>query len=80
MASLETLDNLTGNLASVEEAMSSQHREKWMQAMKLEMEAHKVNGTWRLVDRPSQPSNILKTTWVLRAKLNEKGKVDQFNA
>jgi hypothetical protein len=80
MASLEALESFAGTPASVEEALASPQREKWISAMELEMEAHRVNGTWRLVDRPKGACNILKTTWVLRAKLNEKGLVDRLKA
>ncbi|OWY92826.1 polyprotein, partial [Phytophthora megakarya] len=65
MATEVSLDALTGNPASVEEALASPQGAKWKTAMKLESEVHTINGT------PKHASNILTSTWVLRVKRDE---------
>ncbi|OWZ10427.1 putative mitochondrial protein [Phytophthora megakarya] len=77
---MATLEALNGNPASVDEALKSSKRKKWKQAMELEIEAHMINGTWRLVERPRDGSNILSSTWVFRVKRDEKGKVGRYKA
>ena len=37
----------------LEEAMASPHWSKWLEAMLSELNSHKENGTWDLVDAPS---------------------------
>ncbi|KAG3136761.1 hypothetical protein PI124_g15216 [Phytophthora idaei] len=78
MATMDSLDALSGRPGNAAIALASPQLEKWWTAMKLEIEAHTINGTWGLVDRPNYPCNILTFVWVLQ--LYEKGRVDRYKA
>ena len=65
--------------ASVEEALSGEHRGKWEEAMRSEMDSLKGNGLYELVDRP-KGKKVVKSKWVLRVKTNEKGEVEKYKA
>lgn len=66
-----TLDPIT-----FEEAAGS---EKWLEAMKLEIQAIEKNETWELVELPAGAKKI-GVKWVFKTKLNELGEVDKHKA
>lgn len=66
------MEFLTGN-PSIDEALAASYRDQYIAVMKLQMQAHKINGTWRLIDRSEGSCNISWSIWALRAKLDEKG-------
>lgn len=61
------------------EAICSPQRDSWRQAIAEEFEAHEKNGTWVVVDKPSdrQP---MSTKWVFKLKRCLDGTVDRFKA
>ena len=63
--------------ASVEEALSGEHKGKWEEAMRSEMDSLKENGVYELVDRP-KGKKVVKSKWVLRVKTNEKGEIEKY--
>jgi hypothetical protein len=65
---------------SYDEAMSSPFREQWTGAMNEEMDSLKQKGTWELVDRPDDNTNIIKNKWVYSLKTDEAGNVIKFKA
>lgn len=52
---------------SVNEALNGENSKKWSVAMNEEIEAHKANGTWMLVDLPSGRKPIT-AKWVFKVK------------
>ena len=55
----------------VEDALENEY---WIRAMNEEIDQMENNKTWTLVPRPKD-KNVIKTMWVFRIKLNEKGEV-----
>lgn len=53
--------------------------EKWIEAMKRELQAIEKNNTWELVVLPAQAKTI-GVKWVFKTKLNEDGQVDKYKA
>lgn len=64
---------------SLKEAVESDEKDQWMQAMNEEMSALEENGTWILEPRISG-QNVVRNKWVFRKKLKEDGSVDRFKA
>lgn len=52
---------------NVNEALNGENKEKWTIAMNEEIEAHKTNGTWKLVDLPNGRKAIT-AKWVFKVK------------
>ncbi|KAJ0566009.1 putative RNA-directed DNA polymerase [Helianthus annuus] len=62
--------------ASYEEAAKE---DKWVAAMKTEIEAIERNHTWELVD-PEPGVKPIGVKWIFKTKLNEKGEVEKYKA
>lgn len=60
-------------------AKASDNKGEWQQAMSEEMQAHKVNGTWILTERPAK-ANVLKNRWVFKLKQKPDGSVERYKA
>ena len=61
------------------EALKCNDSEKWKLAMIKEMDAHKKNNTWTLVERPSN-ENVIGCKWVYTLKTDGTGKVTRYKA
>lgn len=57
---------------SVEEAMRSNERDMWIQAMKSEIQSLEENQTWTSIEKPAD-ANVIKTKWVFKKKKNPEG-------
>ena len=55
------------------------NEDKWMEAMKEELQMIEKNGTWELADRP-QHKVAIGVKWVYRTKLNTDGTVNKYKA
>ena len=65
--------------ASFREAISGPDAEGWRNAMEVEMEAHKKNGTWELIDRvPGE--KVITSKWVYRVKKDSNGNPEKLKA
>lgn len=64
---------------SYSEAMKSDQRNQWMEAMDCEIKALHENKTWDLEELPSGKRPI-SNKWVYRVKTNADGSVDKFKA
>src|SRR4051812_5328138 len=53
--------------------------EKWMEAMKRELQAIEKNNTWELVVLSARQKTI-GVKWVFKTKLNEDGQIDKYKA
>jgi len=60
----------------------SPDKEKWMQAMKDEIDSHHKSGTWRLVKARDVPPGrkIIGSTWSYDVKRNADGTISRFKA
>lgn len=65
--------------STVVQAMSSPDRDKWKAAMELEMRAHEKNGTWVLVDRPSD-KGVITSKWVFQLERGSDGSITKWEA
>lgn len=61
------------------QAVECSEKESWKAAIRDELEAHKSNGTWRVVKRP-QGISTLRVKWVFRTKRDESGTIERFKA
>ena len=57
--------------SSTDEALLDQ---SWIQSMEEELRYFSINNVWDLLPRP-KGTHVIRTKWVFRNKLNEKGKV-----
>ena len=57
---------------SFQQAMSSENKDNWLQAMDKEIESHSENNTWTLVERPTD-RNIVSSRWVYQTKEDMNG-------
>lgn len=64
---------------TLDEAMKSEHKNEWVNAMKDELNSLQENGTWALTNLPSGRKAI-KTKWVFRRKRDDEGNVIRFKA
>lgn len=64
---------------TVEEAMSSVHKEKWIEAMRNEYNSLKECNTWELTDLP-QGKKAISCKWVFHTKRHQNGEVERFKA
>ena len=64
---------------SLKQALACSDRHKWQEAAKLEIESHKLNGTWELVDLPPGAKTI-GSGWVFRLKHNADGSIERYKA
>ena len=61
------------------EALNSEFKQEWYQAMKEELGSLMKNNTWELVPRP-QKRKVVSCKWVLRVKSDSSGKPIRFKA
>ena len=52
---------------------------KWEKAVKMELALLEENGTWKLVECPTD-TNVVDLKWVLRIKKNAAGEIDKYKA
>lgn len=54
------------------EALKSQNRDHWIQAMDRELKSLNANDTWEIVNKPDE-TTILNTKWIFKKKGTENG-------
>ena len=64
---------------SYKEAVYSNDAAHWRKAMEDEISSLIKNKTWELVDLPKN-KNLVKSKWVYKTKLDEKGAIDRYKA
>lgn len=62
-----------------QEAISSMNKREWQEAIKQELQAHQINSTWKVVDRP-KTGTTLSAKWVFVIKRDACGRIDKFKA
>lgn len=77
-AKISTLD-ADDDPTSYYEAMKRKDKNKWLEAMKEEINSINKNKVWELVDRP-EGTNIVQNRWVCRKKKKPNGEVDRYRA
>lgn len=65
--------------ANYDLAMKSDQKEKWIEAMKDEMQSMKESGTWKLVDLP-EGRKAIGCKWIYKLKTNIDGSIQRFEA
>ncbi len=73
------MDAAEGLNPSYEEAKMREDWPKWQEAIKAELDSLKANGTWSLVERPTE-ANVVDCKWVLRIKKNAAGEIEKYKA
>lgn len=64
---------------SYSEAISTNEKQNWLEAINEEFRAHELNGTWITVDRP--PNKPLMTTkWIFKLKTKVNGDIERYKA
>ena len=71
------LDENDEDLITYMDAIQRPDSEKWLEAMKSEMESMKVNDVWTLVDSPEGVKSI-GCKWVFKRKRGADGKVETY--
>ena len=64
---------------NVEEALNSQHREEWKEAMQNEIKSLKDHNVWELVKLPAGRKAI-GSKWIFKRKTDADGKVERYKA
>lgn len=64
---------------SYDEAINSLERDKWLEAIKIEIDALETNQTWEISDLPSTKSPV-SSKWLFKKKINPDGKIDKYKA
>ena len=64
---------------SVEAALSTPEKAKWLEAMEKEMNSLEKNNVWELVELPSGRKRV-GSKWVFKVKTDEDGNVERFKA
>ena len=64
---------------SVEAALSTPEKAKWLEAMEKEMNSLEKNNVWELVELPSGRKHV-GSKWVFKVKTDEDGNVERFKA
>ena len=59
------------------EAIQRPDSQKWLEAIKFEMESMKINGVWTLVD-PSKGIKSIGCKWIFKRKRGTDGKVETY--
>ncbi|CAI7785699.1 unnamed protein product [Closterium sp. NIES-53] len=68
-------------LATVQQALGGEHREKWREAMDKELKALQERNTWKVVPiGVARNKTILTGKWVFRVKTKADGTIDKFKA
>ena len=52
---------------------------KWLEAIQVELDSLKANGTWELVERPAD-GDVVDSKWVLHTKKDSAGEIDKRKA
>ena len=74
-----TLDNDLNDPETVEKALRSSDRQKWIQAMNEERDSLVENGTWIPTKLPAG-KKTLDTKWVFRIKRDSSGNIQRYKA
>lgn len=74
-----TLSNNVTDPESVEEALNSPDKMKWVEAMEEEYASLVKNGTWTPINLP-QDKKALDTKWVFKIKRDAAGKIHRYKA
>ena len=64
---------------NINEALNCPNKEKWIYAMKEEMESMKSNQVWELVDLP-KGRRAIGNKWVLKIKRKADGSIERHKA
>ena len=64
---------------SFEEAMSSDHSSKWLEAMEDEMKSINANKVWDL-EIISKGAKTVGYKWIYRTKLDSQGNIETYKA
>ena len=64
---------------SFENAINSEQKDKWLEAMKTEIESLNETQTWDLVPK-EKGQNIISGRWVYKTKHDSNGNIDKFKA
>ena len=64
---------------TLKQAMNGGEVEEWKKAMQVEYDALISNGTWKLVDRPSD-QHVLTAKWAFRRKRDIEGNIKRYKA
>jgi hypothetical protein len=70
---------MEGDPTSFEEAMSSAHSSKWLEAMEDEMGSISTNNVWDLEEIPKGAKTVV-CKWVYKMKCDNKGNIERFKA
>lgn len=62
-----------------DEAVQGPNRHEWVEAINKEKEAHEINDTWRIVDRPKS-GTVLTAKWIFKIKRNSMGEIERYKA
>ena len=78
-ANVVALDAKDDDPVSFNDAMVDLDKEKWLEAMDLEIESMHSNSVWTLVDAPEQIRPI-GCKWIYKRKKGDDGQVETFKA
>jgi hypothetical protein len=62
------------------EAVNSAERDYWLAAVAAELDAHKVNGTWRPAPNKPDRKPAIPSRWVFKVKRGRQGEIVKFKA
>lgn len=62
-----------------EQAVYGPNKDSWLAAIESEFEAHELNGTWKVVDRPGS-GTTLTTKWVFAIKRDSNNNIERYKA
>lgn len=62
-----------------EDALQSDDKEKWIEAIEDELKAHKLNETWKEVEKP-KGKTLLSTKWVFTIKYKSDNSIERYKA
>lgn len=65
--------------SSYDNAINGEDAEKWIKAIKEELDAHRINGTWKLVERKTGMKTI-DSKWVFKVMRDVEGNVHRYKA
>lgn len=64
---------------TLEQTLSRENTRKWVEAMKVEFNAHQKNKTWSLVNLP-KGQKAIPCRWVYATKRNVNGEIERYKA